>query len=333
MANCTITGQILKADGTPDAFDTIWFIPTPAGQVIAGVTVILSPVSTTTDVNGNLVPISLVQGAAVQVVMLNAQASPISAFVPLTNTATFSNMIAGTNLSSAVTLNTLVQPATGNYNMGGNLITNLGQAANNGDALSWGNNAVVGNLQVTGTLTTGQPASSLIVLFDRLVGNPAVNLVNTNAPTNVYTKTITGGTLGTDGALRVTLYGDALNNTAGAQTYRIQMFYSGSVGADTGVVSFNQSPYRRGVKMEFVLMAAGTTTNQYAYGFANMTAPIGAGQNLQATSGALADASASFPLSVNSAFAQLLAVQVLLGIADPNLDMRIFAVYVEQIQP
>jgi len=137
---CSISGQVLKPDGTPDANDVVWFVPSPKTQVVGGNTVTASPVSTPTDANGNLTAISLIQGLVVQISFLGGSSAAVAGYVPLASTATIQAVLQVINNpsggGSSGPLNSLVQPATGNYNIGGFEINNFGCPAGAGDALS-----------------------------------------------------------------------------------------------------------------------------------------------------------------------------------------------------
>jgi Pectate lyase superfamily protein len=67
------------------------------------------------------------------------------------------NIAAGDALSQAQSHLNDLATATGDYNMGGFLVQNLGQPATIGDILAWGKNASVANLTVTGTLNNATP--------------------------------------------------------------------------------------------------------------------------------------------------------------------------------
>jgi hypothetical protein len=124
-ASCTVSGVVYAPDGTTIDNGTVTFAP--AGQVpqiIGGQAIYPKYVSTTTDASGNLTPISLLQGAAMNVTICQAGGSACSALVyvsvPAESSVSFALLLANTQISySTVTLNELAQPATGNYNMGG----------------------------------------------------------------------------------------------------------------------------------------------------------------------------------------------------------------------
>jgi hypothetical protein len=122
---CTVSGVVYAPDGSTIDNGTVTF--TPAGQVpqiIGGQAIYPKYVSTTTDSSGNLVPISLLQGAAMNVTICQAGGSacsaPVYVSVPAESSVSFGLLLANTQISfSGVPLNDLAQPATGNYNMGG----------------------------------------------------------------------------------------------------------------------------------------------------------------------------------------------------------------------
>jgi hypothetical protein len=150
VTTCTISGVIQNADTTPCANCAVQF-NSMVTQIVNSVSIAPQIVSTKTDSNGNLTPITINQGLSVQITITeNGQTfAPFGAIIPNQPAATFSNLAQGV---TTLPLNILasLQPPTGPLNMNAQRITNLAQPTTNGDALAWGDNAVVNNLTVTG---------------------------------------------------------------------------------------------------------------------------------------------------------------------------------------
>lgn len=100
VALCTISGQALNGDGSPDANDTITIMPNPTTQIINGVTVTAQPKSVQTDANGNLTAFSMIQNLNVLVTFHNNTAAPIVTFVPNATSSSFAQFLAGTLINA-----------------------------------------------------------------------------------------------------------------------------------------------------------------------------------------------------------------------------------------
>jgi hypothetical protein len=103
-SSCTISGAVYAPDGSTINNGTVTFAP--AGQVpqiIGGQAIYPKYVSTTTDSSGNLVPISLLQGAAMNVTICQAGGSACSALVyvsvPAESSVSFALLLANTQIS------------------------------------------------------------------------------------------------------------------------------------------------------------------------------------------------------------------------------------------
>lgn len=97
VARCTITGQILDVAGNPVPNVTIEFNSVTI-QVVQGNTLQPSIVTSTTDVNGNITPVTLPQGEFVQVTI--STGPPYVVLVPTANTATFASLATGVQPSN-----------------------------------------------------------------------------------------------------------------------------------------------------------------------------------------------------------------------------------------
>jgi hypothetical protein len=106
-AMSTVTGNVVNADGSPFVNGVITFNSQKI-QVIGGVPVNPTVVTTNTDTSGNLRAISLPQGLVVQVTVCppatgqgqsSACSAPYSAFIPFSPTSNFGQLSQGTSLS------------------------------------------------------------------------------------------------------------------------------------------------------------------------------------------------------------------------------------------
>jgi len=112
-AYCTITGNVLQADGTPLVNGVITF-NSQRIQVINGIVINPTNVTTNTDVNGLLRAITFPQGLAAQVVVCPPAtgqgqsancAAPFAVIIPFSQTATFGQLAQGVTLTSSGALN------------------------------------------------------------------------------------------------------------------------------------------------------------------------------------------------------------------------------------
>lgn len=108
----------------------------------------------------------------------------------------------------------------------------------------------------------GKAALGLVEVYDRITATTDVN--TTLAETTLYTKTITGGDLGTNKMLRLLIHGDYLHNNVAADTMIVRIKY----GATTlyasnaynlgNVISATRHPYT----LQIYLQNFGATNNQ-----------------------------------------------------------------------
>ena len=185
---CTVSGVVYAPDGSTIDNGTVTF--TPAGQVpqiIGGQAIYPKYVSTTTDSSGNLVPISLIQGAAMNVTICQAGGSACSALVyvsvPAESSVSFALLLANTQISySTVPINDLAQPATGNYDMGGFGFLNLDELIGVAAGLNIQGNSITGtdnlaNFNVNGVQnvqTYGAVCSATTVNVTTVGSSPTV---------------------------------------------------------------------------------------------------------------------------------------------------------------
>ena len=179
----------------------------------------------------------------------------------------------------------------------------------------------------------GPVPSQLVTIYDRSVGNPAVDVVNTALETSIYSKSVAGNTIGIDGALRITVEGDLLNNTGASATLEVKVKFGGTTVLDTGAISYGDgSTNRIPLTLQVLIGNLGTTNAQrvrglmQAYGTAS---GITNGTMLLTSVYTLIGQYTG--LALDTTVAQTLQVTVTLGSANANLEFRSFQVYVEQI--
>jgi len=103
------------------------------------------------------------------------------------------------------------------------------------------------------------PAISGVAAQDRSTSQTSVT--NTTTETTIYSYTVPGGTLGTSNMLRLTIWGQYLNNTGGARTLTIKVKYGATTVADETRAT-NADAANQDFKLEAFLMAAGATNSQ-----------------------------------------------------------------------
>lgn len=120
-ATCTISGTVYDPTGTPLPNATITFNSFRT-QVINSSSVAPVFISTTTDANGVLAPVTLAQTLIAQVTICDQTgtcSAPFGAIVPAATTADFGQMAQGTNLVGAIIASSLT--LSGNATIGGTL--------------------------------------------------------------------------------------------------------------------------------------------------------------------------------------------------------------------
>ena len=190
---------------------------------------------------------------------------------------------------------------------------------------------LLGNNQVLVGQAGADPTGKLgVVMFDRSVGNPVVDLVNSAAETTFYSNTVPGGFLGLNGMLRIHFLADYLNNSAGTDSLTIRLYWGGSVVLTSTISSIAQSANRRVLRGFFDLSATNSQASQVAGGNVILGDALTAG-----TMGTpLADVyGTSGPLSVNSSVNQTLSLTAQLGTASANIEARFYAVQIFAMLP
>jgi hypothetical protein len=185
-----ISGVLYNVDGSTCNNCTITF-NSMVVQTINSVSVQPLIRSTKTDASGNVAPISLTQGLAVQIVVTeNGITFPgTQGIVPFLPTSDISNLFQGF-ISEPLNILASLYPPTGPLDMNNQKITDLACPSTNNDALSWGCNATVNNLTVTGTINVNPNTSGLNVN-----GRFSVTaLTDPSAPSSVTAHGTTGAT-------------------------------------------------------------------------------------------------------------------------------------------
>ncbi len=182
-----------------------------------------------------------------------------------------------------------------------------------------------GNDEVDVTIAASGGGGGGVTVQDRDVVEAEV--VNTTTETAVYSYSVPGGTLGSNGHLRLTLIGDFLNNSGGTQTFTVRVKY----GATTLFAIWNEAvgnnASRKPVRLEVDLIAANATNAQRATGRFNM---------LQAASGSDGATpsdrfSGHTSLAVDSTTAQTLQVTVQHAAANANLSFKCMTAILEKL--
>lgn len=99
-----------------------------------------------------------------------------------------------------------------------------------------------------------------VVVHDRDVTTTAV--ANTTTETTVYSKSIVGGVLSTNKAVRLSIIGDYLNNSGSDSNFRVRVKYGATTVFDSGDAAMTASANTRGFKLDFMLSALNATNAQ-----------------------------------------------------------------------
>ena len=89
-----------------------------------------------------------------------------------------------------------------------------------------------------------------------------LEVVNTSTETDIWSMTVPGGTLGTDGMIEIDFVGSYLNNTALARSMTIRFYYGGTFITAVNALSQNASATRRLFNGKFYIKATGATNSQ-----------------------------------------------------------------------
>lgn len=190
---------------------------------------------------------------------------------------------------------------------------------------------VISAISNTGTITLPTSTVTLGGVLDRQLTTQLVS--NTTTETQVYSFSVLGNTLGTNRALRITIFGDRLNNTGGVQNETIRIKFGATTIATATTGGTSASATRAPWKLVCNLFAfnGATNTQKAFYEYAAGTSP-GAG----AIAGTDNDSSGGLigshlSIAEDDTTAKTLAVTIQLGTASANMNHNVFGVFVELI--
>lgn len=178
-------------------------------------------------------------------------------------------------------------------------------------------------------------SAAAVRVLDRLV--TLTTLVSSVAETTMYSFSVPGGTLSTNKALRITLLGDYLNNSAGNDAFTLKVKY-GATTVESWVASISNGAgaNRRSLQLQAVLSAANATGAQTSYA----RAAIGNNAGSSATGTmAVANSDNGQPvegtntgIAEDSTAAKTLAITFQLGTSAVTVAARVYAVFLELLE-
>lgn len=178
------------------------------------------------------------------------------------------------------------------------------------------------------------PSNTVSGVLDRDV--TTADVVNTTVETAVYSFSVPGGTLGTNRALRLTLIGDYLNNSAGTRTLEMRTKYGGTTIFDQAITAIAIDTVRRGFSFVTMLSAQNATNAQVASTIGVLGALGSAdGAAVSIASGTLSADPFEVThnaVAVDSTLAQTLEVTLQHNVANANISARALAVQVEVLR-
>jgi hypothetical protein len=171
-----------------------------------------------------------------------------------------------------------------------------------------------------------------VAVLDRVTATTSV--VSTAAETTAYSKSILGGTLGTNRALRLIIAGDFLNNTGADRNVTYRCYY-GAVQAADEFFSFAFSGIptgasRRGFRIVAIVYAKGATNAQIGEGLFWDFGPGSAGGTAVANT-SYANALDN-GMSKDSTVAQNLIVTFQNSVNDAQLETRLLTARLEVLR-
>lgn len=179
--------------------------------------------------------------------------------------------------------------------------------------------------------------TSGLTIFDRSVGNPAVDVVNTGAETSIYSKSIPGNTLGSDGALRVTFAGDSIDSSGSDSTIQFKVKFGGTTVLDSTAIPIQNNANHKTNRGSVLIANLGATNSQQVSGTllqGGVSTPAG-GTATNGLMGTLVNSAVGeyAGLAIDTTTAQTLQITVTLGTANAALEYRSYQVYVELLVP
>ena len=158
-----------------------------------------------------------------------------------------------------------------------------------------------------------------------------VDVVNTAAETNLYSFSVPGGTLGTDGWLRLTLVGDYLQNSGGNRTITLRVKYGGTVLGILTSGNIGSAANRASVRVTLDLVAGNATNVQRALVSAVVGVTGTAGNPPASGAYQIAVDTVNNAAAIDSTTAQTLVVTAQHSAANANLSARALSVILERM--
>jgi hypothetical protein len=158
--------------------------------------------------------------------------------------------------------------------------------------------------------------------------------VNTAAETALFIATIPAGTLAVGDALRITSYGDMLNNSGGTKSVTFRLYQNASLPLDTGSFgSIAGSANRGSWRLDFLLSATSLTTQR-----GNAMIEVFSGNantwksSITSTANAISRANGTYTGGAeNLANSMTVQLNVVMSAADPNYDFRCQGYNIEKL--
>lgn len=147
-----------------------------------------------------------------------------------------------------------------------------------------------------------------------------VNINNSTTETTVFTTTISGNTLGTNKFIRLTMFGECLNNTGVDRVITVRMKY-GATTAFTANITFATSASTRGISFYGYLMGHDATNSQKAHGVV-ILGDIGTSTGTTGTAVHSVNAASNTSIAEDSTANKTLSITVQLNVASANLDFN-----------
>lgn len=189
---CTISGVVYDAAGNPLPNAVITF-NTLFTQVVTSNTINQTLLSTTTDVSGNLTPITLAQGVYVQITVNGG--APVTAIVPFSSTASFSALISNIVANPSLTELDLIGQITAPTCQAGNGVIYYDSVTNR-----FMINANCGGFEPIVTPSSTDTLTNKSLSFDQLTGIPDCQDAGGNHLNyTLSTKTVSCGTTSSGG--------------------------------------------------------------------------------------------------------------------------------------
>jgi hypothetical protein len=192
------------------------------------------------------------------------------------------------------------------------------------------------------TLTATDPTADRTVTIPDATGTiplridavtATTEVVSSAAETAVYTKSIAGGTLGTDGALRLTLIGDFFNNSGGNQDLVVKVKYGATTVLNFIFTAIVGAATRKSILLTANLHAKAATNAQVAAGYLMIDAATATQTSATVAAfrhiGALAGHNAC---AIDSTAAQDLVVTIQHSASDANLSFKTLSARLELIR-